>query len=393
MRISNLLAILMAAISAPVIAQHTVVIKVGGRPDFLKSEDFFITGRFQKWQPGEDKWQVKINSDGDHVIVIKDVKSGLLEYKFTRGNWKTLESTADGRLVAPRSAIITKDTVIEARIEGWRDHFPASTASAQVQVLDTAMYIPQLKRTRTVRIYLPKDYKTSKRKYPVLYMHDGQDLFDEATSEGRIGPLEWGVDETIDAAGKGCIVVATDHHADKKMRIKEYYTNANSENKGVEGKAYLEFIVKTLKPLIDKQYRTIPDKKHTAMAGSSMGGLLTFYAGLYYPDVFGSLGVLSPSVWLDERNIYRELEQLKSDSQIHNQRYYFYAGGNENRMKPDSSFVRMHDDVKATSDILKEKVNPDLQIAINPSGRHGAWYWRMAFPAFYKWLSEGWEEK
>lgn len=376
--------------ATPILAQHTVTIEVMGKPELLNKEDFFITGSFQRWQPGEARWLVKKSADGKYVAVIKDLKSGLLEYKFTRGNWRTLESTADGRLVAPRSAIIKKDTAIVANIEGWRDQFPASTASAQVQLLDSAFYIPQLKRSRPVRIYLPKDYATSNKKYPVLYMHDGQDLFDEATSEGRIGPLEWGVDETIDAAAKKCIVVAVDHHADKKMRVKEYYTNANTDNPEVEGKAYLEFLVKTLKPYIDSHYRTLADKKHTAVAGSSMGGLLTFYAGLYYPKVFGTLGVMSPSVWLDDRNIYRELENLKPDPQIKNQRYYFYAGGNENRIKPDSSFVRMHDDVKATSDLLREKQDPTMQIAINPVGRHGAWYWRLAFPAFYDWLSKGW---
>lgn len=372
-------------------AQHKITIRLDGIDDLARKEGIYITGSFQKWQPGDEKWKILPDAGGNYEVILDGIKAGLLEFKFTRGDWKTLESTADGRLVAPRSIIVKKDTVLQCHIDGWRDQFPASTASAQVHMLDSAFYIPQLNATRPVRIYLPKDYANSKQKYPVLYMHDGQDLFDEATSEGRIGPLEWGVDEAIDAAKNKCIVVAVDHHSDKKIRVKEYFTLPNSAYPQVEGKQYLEFIVETLKPYVDRNYRTLPDSRHTAMAGSSMGGLLTFYAGLYYPNVFGFLGVLSPSVWLDERNIYKELEQLKPDPKIKNQHYYFYAGGNENRLKPDSSFVRMHDDVNAASGMLKERQNVSLKIAVNPSGRHGAWYWRMAFPVFYDWLSTQWQ--
>lgn len=369
-------------------AQHTVTIEITGRPQLHADEPFFITGSFQRWQPDEPKWQVKKNKEGIYTITIENAPRGLFEYKFTRGNWKTLESTEEGRLAAPRRTTLSADTLIQCTIEGWRDDFPASTASPQVTVMDTAFFIPQLQRTRRVWMYLPEDYASSRKSYPVLYMHDGQDLFDEATSEGRIGPLEWSVDETIDGAKKKCIVIAVEHHVDKKMRIKEYYVHGNPDTPDVEGAAYLDFIVKTLKPFVDKKYRTHPDKKNTFMAGSSMGGLLTFYAGLTYPEVFGSLGILSPSVWLDNGYINRELEQLKPHNSIRDQRYYFYAGTNENRQKPDGSLVRMHEDVELVSKLLKEKANPEIHTAICPDGRHGAWYWRQAFPDFYKWLTK-----
>lgn len=381
--------ILISLLSLPLslMAQHTVTIKVTGRPAQHQDEAFFITGSYNRWSVSEPAMQMQ--SDKNFMIQLKNIRdSFLLEYKFNRGSWQTLESTRQGRLVAPRSAIIRKDTTINCIIDGWRDDFPASTASAQVHILDTAFFIPQLNRTRKVWIYLPADYATSKKRYPVLYMHDGQDLFDEATSEGRIGPLEWGVDEVIDAATKKCIVVAVEHHADKKIRLEEYFVNANPDQAKADGAKYLDFTVSTLKPYIDKQYRTLTDKKHTFMAGSSMGGLLTLYAGVLYPDVFGSLGVMSPSIWLDNNNINTKLANLEQKKSIKQQRYYFYAGDNESRAKPTGGFVQMHVDVNAAIAQLKQSANPEITKTITSGGRHGAWHWRIAFPAFYEWLTK-----
>lgn len=367
-------------------AQYTVRIEIEKRPQKHAEESFFITGNFNRWVPADAKLEVKEERNTRYAIELKDVKEGLLEYKFNRGSWQKLECTPDGKLADPHNAIIQRDTVIRTVIHGWRDDYPAATASPQVHLLDSSFFIPQLNTHRTVWIYLPKDYNNSGKKYPVLYMHDGQALFDEATSQGRTGPVEWGVDETIDKSGKGCIVVAVNHNPDKNLRIQEYYVHSNPDFDTVYGKQYLEFIVKTLKPHIDKNYRTLRDKKNTFMSGSSMGGLITLYAGLLYPDVFGSLGVLSPSVWLDYDHNYKEIEKLKPSAKYNAQRYYFYAGGNENRMKKDSSYVEMHNDVKNTVQAIKKKISPEIQVAVNPEGRHGPWYWSLAFPAFYEWL-------
>ncbi len=291
--------------------------------------------------------------------------------------------------IPTRRAVIKGDTTIRVVIHGWRDNYSASTASPQVHLLDSSFFIPQLKEYRGIWIYLPKNYSRSRKRYPVLYMHDGQDLFDEAVSEGRTGPVEWGVDETIDNSKKECIVVGIDHHADKNQRIREYYIHPNHRYDSVYGREYLRFIVQTLKPYIDKRYRTRPEKATTFMAGSSMGGLLTLYAGLLYPDVFGSLGVFSPSIWLDEGNIYKEIAAIKPGKAYTGQRYYFYGGGNESRVKPDGSFVEMAADVDLTIEALQKQVSPVIKRAVNPEGRHGQWYWGLAFPAFYQWLMQG----
>lgn len=372
-------------------AQHTLTVNVTGVPSQHADDPIYITGNFNRWNPAEESMALKKHADGSYGIsvLLEDVPSDRLEFKFTRGDWKTSECTAEGRLIRPRLAKLNRDTTITCRIDGWRDDFPASTASPNVHLLDSAFHIPQLNRHRKIWIYLPADYETSGKRYPVLYMQDGQHLFDEATSQGRIGPIEWGVDEVIDSARQKCIVVAINHQSDYKDRVPEFYFRPNEDYPTVEGPQYLAFIAETLKPYIDTHYRTLPDKVHTGLAGSSMGGLITFYGGLAYPEVFGALGVFSPSIWLDHGNIENELTTLTNIANIHTQRYYFYAGTSENRLKPDSTFVHMHNDVQQAIGLLQRAADPEINLSVCEDGRHGALYWRDAFPAFYRWFMKG----
>ncbi|MFC0253335.1 alpha/beta hydrolase [Massilia consociata] len=171
----------------------------------------------------------------------------------------------------------------------------ASTALPGVSLLGEPLPMPGLDRKRQVRLYLPPNYAASGKRYPVLYMHDGQNLFDAATAYAG----EWKVDETLDALAKEgrleLIVVGIDNGQDKRMTELNAW---NNERFGPgEGKEYTEFIVKTLKPLIDARYRTLPGREHTAIMGSSMGGLASHYALAQYPEVFSKAGVFSPAYW------------------------------------------------------------------------------------------------
>jgi len=372
-------------------AQHTLTVNVTGVPPSHTGDPIYITGNFNSWSPAEEHLILNERADGSYGIsvLLEDVPSDRLEFKFTRGSWQTSECTAGGRLVGPRLAKLDRDTTITCQIEGWRDDFPASTASSNVHVLDSVFYMPQLDRQRKIWIYLPDDYETSGKRYPVLYMHDGQHLFDEATSQGRIGPIEWGVDEVIDAAEKKCIVVAVNHQGDYADRVPEFYYRPNEEYAEVEGQQYLAFIAETLKPYVDAHYRTLVDKANTALAGSSLGGLITLYGGMAYPKVFGTVGVFSPSIWLDHGNIENELTTLTNIANIHAQRYYFYAGTSENRRKPDGTFVHMNADVQRAISLLRKAADPEIELAVREEGRHGALYWREAFPFFYQWFIAG----
>ena len=131
------------------------------------------------------------------------LNAGSYEYKITRGGWDKVECTKEGKDVGNRTLKVDADANVEIAIEGWKDLFASSsqpkksTANKNVRIIDTAFFIPQLNRTRRVWIYLPPTYNSSTKKYPVLYMHDGQNVFDDATSFSG----EWGVDEAIDTLG------------------------------------------------------------------------------------------------------------------------------------------------------------------------------------------------
>jgi predicted alpha/beta superfamily hydrolase len=168
-----------------------------------------------------------------------------------------------------------------------------STAQAGVSLLPTELNMPELGRTRKIRLYLPPGYATSGKHYPVLYMHDGQNLFDAVTAYAD----EWQVDEAMDALARDgkleAIVVGIDNGQEKRMTELNPFDHPEF-GKG-EGKGYLSFIVNTVKPMIDARYRTKPDRANTAVMGSSMGGLISHYAMLQHPTVFSKAGIFSPS--------------------------------------------------------------------------------------------------
>ncbi|MFN3659949.1 MAG: alpha/beta hydrolase [Brevinematales bacterium] len=153
---------------------------------------------------------------------------------------------------------------------------------------------------RTIVIYLPPNYSTSTHRYPVLYMHDGQNLFDNQKTglRGAGSPIKWDIDKTLEKLMKEnkvrpCIIVGIFNTA---KRIEEYSPPTNTSGRGLLGN-YARFIVEELKPWIDATYRTDPSPQSTGIMGSSMGGLASFYLQMWYPEIFGFAGVISPSFW------------------------------------------------------------------------------------------------
>ena len=244
-----------------------------------------------------------------------------------------------------------------------------------MHVLSTPFVIPGLGRERTVRIYLPPGYERGAQRYPVLYMHDGQNLFDEATA--YVGK-EWGVDETLNTLAKSrglrIIVVGIDNGGGD--RIRELNAWDNPQYGRGEGEQYMAFVADVLKPWVDRHYRTRPDRRHTAIMGSSMGGLISSYAISRYPAVFGAAGIFSPAYWL--------APQVFADTAAHppprTTRVYFYAGGSENdTMVPD---------LKRMVAVLRRAGLPprNLAVEIDPVGRHDEDAWRAEFARAVVWL-------
>jgi predicted alpha/beta superfamily hydrolase len=168
-----------------------------------------------------------------------------------------------------------------------------------------------LAHDRTVMVYLPPNYDPeSVERYPVLYLQDGQNVFDRATSFGE----EWRVDESAEAlitagAIEPLIVVAI--YNTGEHRVDEYTPTPRAEiDRGGHANEYGRMLVEELKPFIDRTYNTLPNAANTALGGSSLGGLVTLHLGLRHPGVFGRLAALSPSVWWDDCVLVREVEAL-----------------------------------------------------------------------------------
>lgn len=335
----------------------------------------FVAGNFNMWNPGDTLYTFK-NKNGRPVFE-KSFSEGKYEFKITRGNWQTGEEHADFSPMSNRQIDLRSDTVVHITIGAWADDRPEESKKAmhtttdQVSIMDTAFYMPQLNRSRRIWIYLPKDYKTSGKKYPVLYMHDGQNVFDASTSYSG----EWGVDEFLDSLRNSCnkaIVVAVDNGLTKRMNEYNPWEFMNF-GKG-EGDAYVDFLVKTLKPYIDSNYRTLPEKNNTSIAGSSMGGLISLCAVLKYPQVYGSAGIFSPAFWtasgIDSMVI--------ATAQKVNAKLYFYAGGQETQ-------TMVTDMMRVEAELLKISKAPVKQL-VDPEAKHNEAAWRKHFPDFYKWI-------
>ncbi len=242
-----------------------------------------------------------------------------------------------------------------------------STASKNVHIIDTAFSIPQLGRVRRIWIYLPED--ASQKKYPVIYMHDGQNLFDDTSSYAG----EWGVDEMMDSVqGQKAIVVGIDNG--REYRLPEYLPYPHEKYGKAEGKEYVQFIVKTLKPWIDRHYRTLKDRKHTFIAGSSLGGLISVYAMLQYPKVFGGAGIFSSAFWIappimDE--IQKKGRKLKA-------RIFFYAGKQEDETMVANTLKAM--------EIFDRVSKSVFRTVIREEGKHNEHSWRRELAGFYQFI-------
>jgi len=228
-----------------------------------------------------------------------------IEYKFTRGSFATVEKTAQGHERTNRRLRISAGAPLSERIsvEAWADQTTATPATPQINgwySLFRNVKSENLEPARDVIVWLPPSYPSNRMlRYPVIYMHDGQNLFDANTA---FGGNEWGVDEVMldYIAGAHCgqlneaIVVGIYNTSE---RMSEYTPFPDPKYSGGNGDNYVRFIVDELKPIIDKQFRTRPDRQNTFIGGSSLGGLISLYAGIVQPQTFGGIIAMSPSIW------------------------------------------------------------------------------------------------
>lgn len=256
------------------------------------------------------------------------------------------------------------------------------------KIVEESIYIPYANHHRTIRIYLP-DLAPSKR-YPVIYMHDGQNLFDEKTSSyGYIWEIDKHLENHYNKTKQAFIVVGIDNWQGGHHRLDEYSPWVNTTIKkgllsditsdvGGLGDSYLDFMVKTLKPYIDDHYPTLKDYENTGIIGSSMGGLISLYAGLKYPNVFSKIGAFSTAVWFAEQ----ALIHLIKDEVNQNSKWYLDVGTHESSNPDQESFSALY--VEGTknvySHLLAKTEKSQVQLVIDEGGIHNEKYWSKRFP-------------
>lgn len=347
-------------------------------PSYTPATDsLYIAGNFNGWNPGAAAFMLHKNSQGKWSITLASQPNGSnIKFKFTRGSWDKVEKGAGGEEIPDRSYTFGTSDSVDITIYNWADAGGGSnsTAAENVKIISTDFYIPQLDRTRRIWMYFPPGYETSGLNYPVLYMHDGQNLFDIKTSYSG----EWEIDETLNKLaeqGKRVpLVVGIDNGGSD--RISEYTPWKNPQYGGGDGEKYIQFIVETLKPYIDQHYRTLSARENTGIMGSSLGGLISHFGSLKYQDIFSKAGLFSPSYWFSD-SIWSFTHESKKQ---HDMRFYQLCGSNESTsMVPNMQ--RMNDSLLRAGFVQNQIANKVVE-----GGQHNEKLWRENFREAYLWL-------
>ena len=282
-------------------------------PEAIQTTDFISIGsNINNWDPSDSLYAMTKIDPTSFILKLEiDVSLGsqTIEYKYTiqsidnENPWSKVEKGSNNEEINNRVIKISKDspkiTKVEDRVLMFNSLSSKSTVIGNLDLYTLDM--TPLNRKRTIRVWTPTSYDPNgTKKYPVLYMQDGQNLFDQYTSFAG----EWGIDESIEALIKdkgidGFIVVGIDNGG--ALRMDEYTPNwVDQPTK--EGALYGRFIVEALKPFIDKNYHTLAEKEHTLIGGSSMGGLISFYIGLKHKDTFGHILAMSSSFQINTQD-------------------------------------------------------------------------------------------
>lgn len=232
---------------------------------------------------------------------------------------------------------------------------------------------------RRCYVYLPGDYEQyPARRYPVMYMFDGHNVFfDSDATYGK----SWGMGNYMDRRREQMIIVAVECNHEGNGRLEEYspFTFENNTLGAIEGHGdvYMRWLVEELKPYIDSQYRTMPDREHTLICGSSMGGLMALYAACAYNHIFQRAACLSPSLWVDQVQV----EALILTSPIRNDTCIYMDYGSVEIYNHSENVDAL---TTVAHCLLEKKVN--LTFRIVPGGTHSEASWERQIPIFMRCL-------
>lgn len=347
----------------------TLTVRVVALQKFPATDSLVLMGN----QPAFGNWfdfsKGKMTRQNDSTWTFEAVfpLNSSLEFQLTRGSYGKEAMYTYGRYQAPKVPfILKKDTTVTIYPHNWTDIFNHITGTVKYY---HNFESHNLRYTRNVMVWLPPSYyKSPGKRYPVLYAHDGQNLFTPNSPYSG----EWRMDETADSLMRSggvheFIIVAIDNTKD---RWTEYSGTP-------EGMAYIDFIIHDLKPFIDSHFRTRPDKNNTAAIGSSMGGLISFYMVWLHPEVFSKAACLSSGFAYDDGHILNTI--ASSQRKIPDTRLYLDCGDQEldryfltgnNQM--DKLLTRMHPEIK-------------LMYRVYPGAAHNEYAWarRLSIPLIY----------
>jgi predicted alpha/beta superfamily hydrolase len=358
-----------------------------------------IAGSFNEWNPKNDNYSLtKIDSYNYQIEIVfssNDIGS-FIEYKYvllhqgqSGDGWTNVEVSKNGGEIANRRhQIIIGAQDIKDIVMNLKNNMVV-TSVIRGTLFKTVLDMPQYQdnRKRTIRIWLPDgyDYRDKTKSYPVIYMHDGQNLFDRHTSFSG----EWEIDESIgammDSGYQGTIVVGIDNSNDRLNELSPNWplsSVAAAIINNPSGEKYADFIVNTVKPYIDNNFNTNPSRLTTGIGGSSMGGVMSFYMSLTYPEIFGYAMIFSPSMWAYENNTISNFVSDKEIISIQNRpKLYVYAGSLEPSITPyvDTMYT-----------ILVDNGYPSNRIAthVDLNRGHNESAWAAHFPIAYSWLTD-----
>ncbi len=338
----------------------------------------YVAGTFNNWNAHDDTYRMEAGDDpGLFELTLsfpEQVKH--VEYKFTRGGWEGVELGTDGSSTLNHSRYTSVPWILPDHVERWASPglLYDPTLLPKIEVIHEAFEIPELIRTRRVAALLPHDYYESDKRYPVLYLQDGQNLFDDYAPYGS-----WGVDKrlaNLAENGMGDLIVIAIDHAETE-RMSEFTPSFQTRLGRGDGRKYVRFLAETLKPYVDRHFRTLPEPDYTGIGGSSLGGLISIYAGIMYPAVYQKLMIFSPSLWVTPEIPFRIMKLTHQ----YQGKIYLYGGAAESHtMVPNMERFQQA--------ILKQPgaKRLDVRLAVDPFGQHNEARWGSEFPLAIEWL-------
>lgn len=338
----------------------------------------YIAGNFNDWVARDARYEMNRVREGHYRFSFKHAlpRNEPFEYKYTKGGWESEELGADGFPPSNRRLDVPRGNVSDL-VPAWKQHSTDYLPQyyPDIQVVAKRFNLPQLRRRRRISVLLPWNYHQSDKRYPVLYLQDGQNLFEDDAPFGT-----WGVDRQLAALamqGKGeVIVVAIDHGG--KERIREFMPYDSPRWGDGLGEAYARFLAETLKPYIDNNFRTLSGRESTGIGGSSMGGLISVFAGMLFPQVFSKFMIFSPSLWVSPR-IYQDSSHF---SKYPPTKVYLYAGEREG--------ANTVQNVKRFKEAIEHRPMPAgalyVRLEVDPDGLHNEARWGEEFPKAMEWL-------